>query len=199
MYVGFNLSNGLFALDKQNGNPLWNKEERLNPVHASPTFIRDMLYHPANGRLRALKAKTGEELWSFPLPDENDFFMGWTISSPAISGSKLYVGSPKGEVFAIDASSGKELWRYQTGEAIACFIPYSREGSQVISSPALSGNTVYIGSADGTFYALDAQSGKEVWSYRLGVPITSSAAISGNTVYVGTYDGSIYAFTRVAK
>jgi outer membrane protein assembly factor BamB len=60
----------------------------------------------------------------------------------------------------------------------------------------LSGNTVYLGSADGRLYALDAGSGKETWRYDLGVPITSSPAISGNTVYVASYDGSIYAFTR---
>ena len=81
VYVGFNLASGLFALNKQNGNQLWNKKERLNPIHASPTLFKDMLYHPANGKLRALKAETGEELWSFPLPAKNSFFEGWTMSS----------------------------------------------------------------------------------------------------------------------
>jgi outer membrane protein assembly factor BamB len=48
-------------------------------------------------------------------------------------------------------------------------------------------------------YALDTESGKEMWRYDLGVPITSSPAISGNTVYIGAYDGSIYAFTQISN
>jgi len=199
VYVGVNLAGGLYALNRQNGKQLWNKRERLNPIHASPTLFKDTLYHPASGKLRAFNAETGEDLWDFPLPTENSFFPGWTISSPAISGSNLYVGSLDGAVYAVDATSGKKLWSYQTGPGLASFSPCVREHSQVISSPSVSGNTVYIGSADGRFYALDAGTGKEKWSYDLGVPITSSPAISGNTVYVATYDGTVYAFTQIAE
>ncbi len=196
VYVGFNLATGLIALDKQTGNQLWNKQHRHNPLHATPALCNGMLYHPAYGELRAMKADTGDELWTFPLPAENPYFSFWTMSSPTISGSRLYVGSLDGNAFALDASSGEELWHYQTGAAMASFGPCMRAESQVLSSPALSGNTVYLGSADGRLYALDAGSGKETWRYDLGVPITSSPAISGNTVYVASYDGSIYAFTR---
>lgn len=196
VYVGFNLATGLVALDKQTGHQLWNKMHLHNPLHATPALCNDMLYHPAYGELRAMKAETGDEVWTFPLPAENPYFIYWTVSSPTISGSKLFVGSLDGSVFALDAFSGKKLWHYQTGEAMASFGPCMRAESQLTSSPVLSGNTVYLGSADGRLYALDADSGKEMWRYDLGVPITSSAAISGNTVYVASYDGSIYAFTQ---
>ena len=199
VYVGFNLASGLVALNKQNGKQLWNKKHKHNPLHASPALCEDMLYHPAFGELRAMKAETGEEVWRFPLPAENSYFPWWTISSPVISDSRVYVGSLEGAVFALDASSGAKLWCHQTGEALASFGPCMRAGSQVISSPALSGNTAYIGSTDGRFYALDTESGKEKWRYNLGVPITSSAAISGNTVFVAAYDGTVYAFTELRE
>ena len=199
VYVGFNLATGHLALDKQNGKQLWNKQYWRDPIHASPTLFKDTLYQPAYGKLYAMKAETGEDVWSFPLPAENPFFMGWTMSSPAISGSKVYIGSLDGRIFALDISTGEKLWSYQTGEAMASFSPYVREGSQVISSPSVSGNTVYLGSTDGRLYALDTESGKEMWRYDLGVPLTSSPAISGNTVYVAAYDGSIYAFTQISK
>jgi outer membrane protein assembly factor BamB/predicted phosphodiesterase len=197
VYVGFNLASGLVALNKQNGKQLWNKKHKHNPLHASPVLCEDMLYHPAYGELRAMKAETGEEVWRFPLPAENSYFPWWTMSSPAISGSRLYIGSLEGAVFALDASSGAKLWCHQTGAAITSFGPCMRAGSQVISSPALSGNTAYIGSADGRLYALDAESGKEMWCHNLGIPITSSAAISGNTVFIAAYDGTVYAFTEI--
>ena len=197
VYVGFNLASGLVALNKKNGKQLWNKKHKHNPLHASPALCEDMLYHPAFGELRAMKTETGEEVWRFPLPAENSYFPWWTMSSPAISDSRLYIGSLEGAVFGLDASSGAKLWCHQTGEALASFAPCMRAGSQVISSPALSGNTAYIGSADGRFYALDTGSGKEMWCHNLGIPITSSAAISGNTVFVAAYDGTVYAFTEI--
>jgi outer membrane protein assembly factor BamB/predicted phosphodiesterase len=197
VYVGFNLASGLVALNKKNGKQLWNKKHKHNPLHASPALCEDMLYHPAFGELRAMKTETGEEVWRFPLPAENSYFPWWTMSSPAISDSRLYIGSLEGAVFGLDASSGAKLWCHQTGEALASFAPCMRAGSQVISSPALSGNTVYVGSADGRFYALDTGSGKEMWCHNLGIPITSSAAISGNTVFVAAYDGTVYAFTEI--
>ena len=199
VYVGFNLATGLVALNKHNGEQLWNKKHKHNPLHASATLCDDMLYHPAYGELRAMNADDGEEMWRFPLPAENPYFPWWTMSSPAASGSRIYIGSLEGEVFALDASSGKALWCYQTGEAIASFGPCMRAGSQVMSTPALSGNTVYIGSADGRMYGLSTESGKAMWCYNLGVPITSSAAISGNTVFIAAYDGSVYAFTMSPK
>jgi outer membrane protein assembly factor BamB len=53
---------------------------------------------------------------------------------------------------------------------------------------------VYIGSADGYFYALDAANGQLRWKYNAGAPILTSAALSadGQTVFFGTED--IYAY-----
>jgi outer membrane protein assembly factor BamB len=63
----------------------------------------------------------------------------------------------------------------------------------VISSPAIVGNRVYIGSGDGHLYALDLRSGKELWSFDAGAPIASSPAVAGDLVIVGTYDGRFVA------
>ena len=43
--------------------------------------------------------------------------------------------------------------------------------------------TVYIGSYDGNFYALDARNGKERWKYRAGGRISGSATVVGDVVY----------------
>jgi outer membrane protein assembly factor BamB len=48
-------------------------------------------------------------------------------------------------VCALDAATGRLRWRYTTG-------------SNVDSSPAAAGGTIYVGSDDGTVYALDAGS-----------------------------------------
>jgi outer membrane protein assembly factor BamB len=67
-------------------------------------------------------------------------------------------------------------------------------GGAVNSSPAVGGDgTVYVGSDDGSLYAIDA-SGQPRWSFATGGAVGSSPAIGmDGTVYVGSADGSLYA------
>jgi polyvinyl alcohol dehydrogenase (cytochrome) len=51
-------------------------------------------------------------------------------------------------------------------------------------TPAVSGNTVVVGSTGGVVDALDAVTGKLLWSRPVGQQVNGSAAISGGTVYV---------------
>lgn len=61
------------------------------------------------------------------------------------------------------------------------------------SSPVIAHGIVYIGSQDHSFYALDANSGRKVWSYLTGGPIISTPAVVNGVVYFGSLDHSMYA------
>lgn len=61
------------------------------------------------------------------------------------------------------------------------------------STPAIAAGILYVGSGDGSLYALDVRSGEPVWRFEAEGPIASSPAVSGATVYVGSDDGSLYA------
>jgi outer membrane protein assembly factor BamB len=63
----------------------------------------------------------------------------------------------------------------------------------VISSPVLTGDTLYIGSADHFLYALDSATGAEKWKFETGSNIVSSPAVADGTVFVVSYDGNCYA------
>ena len=52
----------------------------------------------------------------------------------------VYVGSVDGNAYALNASTGAELWYYTTG-----IVRYS--------SPAVANGVVYVGSSDGNMYA----------------------------------------------
>ncbi|MGB3082666.1 MAG: PQQ-binding-like beta-propeller repeat protein, partial [Candidatus Omnitrophota bacterium] len=69
-------------------------------------------------------------------------------------------------------------------------------GSEVNSSPVVSGDTVYVGSEDGFLYALDKESGDLKWKFQTGSAVNSSPAVSGDTVYVGSEDGYVYAVQK---
>ena len=113
-----------------------------------------------------------EVLWKFGA--------GGEVGSPAVSRDTVYIGSSDNYVYALDADTGTEKWKFETGR-------------QVLSSPAVYGGTVYIGSNDNYVYALDADTGTEKWKFETGGQIGSSPAVSRDTVYISSWDHYVYA------
>jgi len=101
-------------------------------------------------------------------------------------GVMVYVGSHNGKLYGV-SESGEVVWEYQTG-------------SWITSSPAVSldGKTVYCGSDDHYFYAIDAADGYLRWRRYVSSWIHSSPAVGPDgTVYIGSGspDNRIYAFS----
>lgn len=63
---------------------------------------------------------------------------------------------------------------------------------QEFAQAAVSGDTVFIGSASGMFYALRAATGAVRWRKRLGA-VASAPVPSGGILYLGTADGALLA------
>ena len=68
-----------------------------------------------------------------------------------------------------------------------------RTGGPVRSSPAIAGGTAYVGSSDGSLYAIDAARGTVRWSRALDAPIASSPAVANGLVFVIAHDGALHA------
>jgi outer membrane protein assembly factor BamB len=62
--------------------------------------------------------------------------------------------------------------------------------------PVVKGNTIYFGSDDGNFYALDAESGYMRWVFKSGAEINSVPYIDQTQVYFGSKDGNVYALSQ---
>src|SRR5260370_36616942 len=69
---------------------------------------------------------------------------------------------------------------------------------RVIASSAVAGGTVYVGSTDGSLYALDLDTGTPKWKFNTKARITSSPAVSGGIVYFESYDGKFYALDAIS-
>ena len=54
--------------------------------------------------------------------------------------------------------------------------------------------TVYVGSLDGNFYAVDRKTGKERWKYPTELGFSAGGAIADGRVFAGDTDGKFYAF-----
>ena len=143
-------------------------------------FVAD--WTETGSKLHALRSDNGNERWAADIGAKNTQLTANVVSSPAVSpdGGTVYIGSLDGTVFAFDATTGVQLWKFET------------DGAGVESSPVVSsdGKVVYIsstgGAKAGALYALDAQKGTKLWDDGDGEG-SSSPALSpdGKTVYVG--------------
>lgn len=82
-----------------------------------------------------------------------------------------------------DPAPGTERWRYETGGAVQ-------------AGPTVYDGTVFIGSLDGTVYAIDAESGDEQWSVTTEGSIRAAPTVFGSVVYAGSGDGNVYELDR---
>ncbi len=109
-------------------------------------------------------------------------------ASPALADGTLFVGSWDSYFYALDAASGREKWRFKTGEDKEI---YNQVGLQ--ASPAVSDGTVYFGCRDSNFYAVDAKSGEKKWAFNnKGSWVIGSAAVKDGKVYFATSDSGLF-------
>jgi alcohol dehydrogenase (cytochrome c) len=83
------------------------------------------------GAIRALDPLTGDKRWEFKL-----YSAGWSgILSTA--GGLVFAGDNEGNFFALDAATGKNLWRFQMGSPVfAAPMSYMLDGRQYVVIPA---------------------------------------------------------------
>lgn len=94
----------------------------------------------------------------------------------------VYVGLASGAVYAVDASTGRDLWRFDADR-------------DVWAAPLVTDDTVFVASLDHNLYALDAETGEVRWPKDLGAALAGTPSISsdGETIYVGTFGSQLLA------
>ena len=68
--------------------------------------------------------------------------------------------------------------------------------ARFFNPPIILDDTIYFGSADGNFYALDIESGYMRWVFKTGNRVNSIACGDEKNVYFGSDDGKVYAVSR---
>lgn len=176
VYFGCRDSN-FYAIDATSGQKKWTFSNKGSWVIASPAVIGGKVFFATSdtGLFHALDTKTGAPIFSLD-------FKHWPMfSSPAIAGDFAYIGSHDGRLLAINLSSQKLAWSFDTDGRKQNAATYTKEDGvpkyeaaffdffyddmvsgvskmmstgAVLSSPAVVGDTILFGSTDGTLYAL---------------------------------------------
>jgi outer membrane protein assembly factor BamB len=161
---------------------LWSVKGR-KLLEFPPVIAYGRLYFSnIDGLFFAVDAETGQIEWQRDL--------GYTsAASPAVGEGVVYQplmnprgkdrGPESGVLVAMDARTGKDIWRFQAGA--------------VESSPLLLDGTLYFGTFDDRLYALDAESKEVLWSFKTGDDVKGGPAYADGVVYTGSYDGKVYA------
>jgi alcohol dehydrogenase (cytochrome c) len=122
--------------------------------------------------------------WTFPMPGESVL-----EATPIVVDGVMYMTRP-GEVAALDASTGRPIWRFNRPQKVKNpneINPYNR-------GVAIVGNRLFFGTLDAALVALDARTGLPVWEVQvadsmLGYSLTSAPLIVRDKVIVGITGG----------
>jgi len=110
-------------------------------------------------------------------------------SAPIVNNGVMFVTTPLNQVIAIDAKSGTLLWRYRRKRPDGATVPH--EANRGI---ALYGDKVYFAAGEAVLVALDAKTGKEVWTTEVAdnrstYYMTLAPLVAGGAVMVGVSGG----------
>jgi len=178
--------NGMLrALDKKTGKVRWAHDIRndgeQSQFHGDPLVTDELLVIGTDGKIGhvyAFERATGVVRWKYRVDERG-------VASDVVRlGNSLYAVTLADELLCLDLVTGKAKWTRRSG--------LSGQDSRVTSSPAVSGDHVYFGGRDGNVCALDAQSGKLIWSGDLGARVTTSLAVRGQDLYLGTAKRHLY-------
>jgi outer membrane protein assembly factor BamB len=178
LYLGDDKTN-LVALRAADGRIRW-EFNSPGAIKASPSYHGGHIFvADYEGAMFALDAANGRPLWRTNTTRLPPFGQGGFYSSPAIAFGHVYAARDDGTVYGFDEKTGRVSWFFPTHN----FVYGSPAVARVPGTPP----TVYIGSYDEHFYALDALSGKQEWRYDVGGPVPGTATVIGHTVYTSSF------------
>ena len=196
LYIGSDDSH-FYAIDKRFGTVDWSFRTGAHRVRCCAVIGPDLIYISSRGtspeiedidvKVFALE-KTGERVWDFKIE-------GGLINLPSCEGAKervkkgysgagyskgnniLYFGATDNTVYALNGTTGEEIWNFKTG-------------GEIWTTPFHGWNEVlYTGSNDNKLYALDGKTGELLWEFKTDGWVESGPILRDDTIYIGS-DGT---------
>jgi outer membrane protein assembly factor BamB len=110
---------------------------------------------------------------------------------PVVAYDKIFVAQQRGRFYALDAETGKQLWTKNFGRCAAASPTVWRGVVYQVLMHELPCPKHQAG-ATGLLIAMNARTGRELWSFRPGA-IESSPLVVDGIIYFGSWDHYVYA------
>ena len=165
----------LYGLDVKTGAQAWSVHTD-NYVHGTPAIVDGIAYFAGCDEVfRVVRVSDGKDMGNLPI--------GAYTGASGRGGERQGVLRHLRERGARRRSRGKKVaWRYQ---------PKDRQ-FPFYSSAAIADGKVILGGRDKVVHAIDAATGKAVWTFPTKARVESSAAVAGGRVFIGSNDGRFY-------
>lgn len=122
VYMAVDFLNKLFAFNASTGAVIWTVSFSFGAT--SPAVVNGVVYIGSTIYLYALNAATGKRLWRFAT--------GGDISNPTVANGVVYLGSNDTGFYAVDATSGNQLFLIGTA-------------GRIRDAPTVADGVVYVG------------------------------------------------------
>jgi outer membrane protein assembly factor BamB len=184
----------VLAYDAASGRPLWRTERKAFRACYSTPFVR-----PTGSGMELVVASTAGVTAYDPESGAVNWNCDWTfpkkplrtVASPVAGAGLIFANAGDGDgsrdMIAVqpgskgDGSAGKVVWQESKS------FPY-------VPSLIADGNYLFSVTDNGIAACHQAQTGKRIWSERLGGPVSASPVLVGDRIYAAGEDGQIYVF-----
>jgi polyvinyl alcohol dehydrogenase (cytochrome) len=142
---------------------------------------RNTRYQANTGSISAANVGRLKLEWAFGIADATQ-----SRSQPAVIGDWLFMGSQTGVIYALDAKTGCTHWTYKAQSGVRTAISVGAVGP----TDAPTGYAIYFADAQARAYAVDASTGKELWTRKVddhpAARATGSPTLYDRRLYVVT-------------
>ena len=152
------------------------------------TQTRTADFRGFDGRVTASAGPALAVRWTLPLfTDLGGRYIPVEQASPAVDPrrGRVYVGSTRGTLWALDASDGRKLYGHDAGSAIEAQPTVDPERDEV-----------YAVSVRGVVLALRGKSGAQRWKADVQSSVSQPGKLSADALYIATDEDSVVALSR---
>lgn len=176
------------AYDADTGKRLWTVDLAVR-INAGPGNGGDLLLFGGDAEVFALDKNDGSVRWQAEVSSE-------VLARPVRAGDRILIRTVDGNLFALDAGDGRQLWRYHQS------VPsLSLRG---LGEPAPFSRYAVLGYANGRLVTVDVEDGSPMWEAAVAVPrgrtelermvdVDSTPVLAEGVAHVGAFQGRVAA------
>jgi eukaryotic-like serine/threonine-protein kinase len=187
------------------------------PAQTWPGVAADSQYaYIAQGQqVHAVNLADGKQVWAFPTTANNN--ISQIVSQPGVGPDVIVVGSEgptssySGIAYGLDRNTGTQKWclAFDDKGASSQNCPLAQGAAtggifgigpavddRILGGVTLTNGTAYFGLASGKVYAVNAETGKDLWFFPAARDVWAAPLVVSDTVYVTSLDHNVYALDR---